>query len=138
MLDDFIPDAIRRQLLLFLLYGDGSTSGTPTDGPGDPDPRQQPQQQFERQQRAHQGAEGRRVLLPAARWERRTTDMAGAAPTWGVRPHVLQQLASGQLPAMQVGLVAALLATNTPPVLLPWLPFWVAPASARLPHSRSI
>lgn len=102
VLDDFIPDAIRRQLLLFLLYGDGSTSGAPTDRPGDPDPRQQQQQQqFERQQRAHQGAEGRRVLLPSARWERRTTDMAGAAPTWGVRPHVLQQLASGQLPAMQ-------------------------------------
>ena len=38
--------------------------------------------------------------LPANKWERKTADMAGAAPTWGLRPHVLQQLASGQPPAL--------------------------------------
>ena len=38
--------------------------------------------------------------LPANKWERKTADMAGAAPTWGLRPHVLQQLACGQPPAL--------------------------------------
>jgi hypothetical protein len=37
------------------------------------------------------------------RWEQRTTDMAGAAPTWGVKQAVLEELARGQLPAMRVG-----------------------------------
>ena len=40
--------------------------------------------------------------LPPGRWERRTADMAGGAPTWGVKQHVLAELATGSLPAMQV------------------------------------
>lgn len=49
-----------------------------------------------------QRADGAGCQLPADRWERRTTDMAGAAPTWGVKQHVLRELAEGRLPAMQV------------------------------------
>lgn len=30
--------------------------------------------------------------LPSEKWERKTADMAGAAPTWGLRPHVLGSL----------------------------------------------
>jgi hypothetical protein len=28
--------------------------------------------------------------LPSDKWERKTADMAGAAPTWGLRPHLLE------------------------------------------------
>ena len=38
--------------------------------------------------------------LPSDRWERRTADMAGAAPTWGLKQHVLESLASGNPPAI--------------------------------------
>jgi len=35
-------------------------------------------------------------LPPKDRWERRTADMAGAAPTWGVKPEVIHALADGR------------------------------------------
>lgn len=41
------------------------------------------------------------LALPPHKWERRTTDMAGAAPSWGVRPAVLAELARMELPAMR-------------------------------------
>ncbi|GAB4818432.1 hypothetical protein N2152v2_005478 [Parachlorella kessleri] len=44
---------------------------------------------------------GRGFTLPASKWEQCTTDMAGAAPSWGVKPHVLAQLAAMELPAMR-------------------------------------
>ncbi|KAL4444049.1 hypothetical protein ABPG75_011786 [Micractinium tetrahymenae] len=110
VLDEFIPDSVRHQLLQFLLHGDDST-GSQANGAVGSAPtehhhqQQQPdQQQHQEQQQTGQqgGPEGpRQQPLPAARWERRTTDMAGAAPTWGVRQHVLRELASGRLPVMQ-------------------------------------
>ncbi|KAL4430009.1 hypothetical protein ABPG77_004379 [Micractinium sp. CCAP 211/92] len=103
VLDDFITDETRSQLLHFLLHGEDAACGTAGGRDGDrcPQQQQQQEQQLDPQQPEQHGAEVRQALLPGARWERRTTDMAGGAPTWGVRQHVLQELASGQLPAMQ-------------------------------------
>ncbi len=105
VLDDFITDETRSQLLHFLLHGEDAACGTAGGRDGDrcPQQQQQQEQQLDPQQPEQHGAEVRQALPPGARWERRTTDMAGGAPTWGVRQHVLQELASGQLPAMQVG-----------------------------------
>ena len=44
-------------------------------------------------------ADGGVRALPEDRWERRTADMAGAAPTWGLKAHVLEALAAGTCPA---------------------------------------
>lgn len=96
VIDDFIDDATRQQLLDFLLHGDaagGSGGEAPQPGSSAADAA---------------AGEASGPQLPAERWERRTTDMAGAAPTWGVKRHVLRELAEGRLPAMQVrGLLVA-------------------------------
>lgn len=47
-------------------------------------------------------ADGGVRTLPEDRWERRTADMAGAAPTWGLRPPALEALAAGACPAAVV------------------------------------
>lgn len=40
--------------------------------------------------------------LPRDKWERQTADRADVPPTWGVKEHVLRQLGSGHLAAVQV------------------------------------
>lgn len=88
MIDDFIDEPTRQQLLAFLLHGEVAAAAVDAAAAG-----------------AAAVAEDEELppgaALPPARWERRTTDMAGAAPTWGVKPHVLEELAAAQLPAVQ-------------------------------------
>lgn len=109
VLDDFVDDATRQQLLDFLLHGAGGANGTALGGDqpaarAAAEPAAPCSQQAEEDgQQAAGGTDASDVQLPPGRWERRTTDMAGAAPTWGVKQHVLQELAEGRLPAMQAG-----------------------------------
>jgi hypothetical protein len=72
VLDDFVDEDTRRQLRRFLTADDGAGGGAA----------------------AHAG--GAATQLPCDRWERRTADLAGGAPTWGVRQHVLEALAAGR------------------------------------------
>jgi probable phosphoglycerate mutase len=72
VLDGFVDDATRRELRAFLIDDPGSSGPAGAAAP----------------------------LLPPDRWERRTADMAGAAPTWGVRGGVLEALAAGRPPAV--------------------------------------
>lgn len=41
-------------------------------------------------------------VLPRDRWERQTADRADLPPTWGVKEHILRQLGSSHLAAVQV------------------------------------
>ncbi|KAL4855298.1 hypothetical protein ACK3TF_004052 [Chlorella vulgaris] len=99
VIDDFVEDCTRGQLLDFLLNGSEA----------DADPQQQQhsplqlQQQHGSNQQQQQQQQRQTSLQPSdsARWEQRTTDMAGGAATWGVKQHVLQELAEGRLPALR-------------------------------------
>ena len=109
VLDDFIEDSTRQQLLDFLLG--------PAAGPvADEQPQQGEQQNGQQQQQpvtlngtadatpphgSPQQPAGPLLPSQSAHWERRTSDMAGAAATWGVQQRVLQELARGRLPALQ-------------------------------------
>ena len=116
VIDDFIDDATRRQLLHFLAGPPAATDRGPAPAAGQDHEEQAShgQQQGEAQQ-----AEG--SALPPDRWERRTTDMAGGAPTWGVKQSVLQELAAGRLPALQVGAAGMMLQrpSHCGPALMP-------------------
>jgi hypothetical protein len=98
VIDNFIDDATRLQLLHFLAGPPPATDSgpAPLGGQDHEQDASHSQQQGEAQQ--EEGS-----ALPADRWERRTTDMAGGVPTWGVKQSVLQELAAGQLSALQVG-----------------------------------
>ena len=94
MIDDFIDDATREQLLRFLL-GDQQPQDPPPASPGGCTTA------TTSAAAPPEGTLAPSLQLPPDRWERRTTDLAGAAPTWGVRQHVLQELAAGCLPALR-------------------------------------
>jgi len=67
VLDGLVDEDIRQEILKILV-------GTNDDGGGDSN-----------------NDDGVRHL-PSEKWERKTADMAGAAPTWGLRAHVLKYL----------------------------------------------
>ncbi len=118
VIDDFIDEPTRQALLDFLLHGaPSSTPGCAANGicQGSMQGGRAgaTQGQGAAADAAPAGAAaaaaGKPGLqqddgpqLPPGRWERRTADMAGGAPTWGVKQHVLAELAAGSLPAMQV------------------------------------
>eukprot|EP00887_Chlorella_sp_A99_P001233 scaffold14.g1233.t1 len=94
VIDDFVPDSVRQQLLDFLT------------GPLPMDAAQQADAKCDGDSGSEEGGGGGGArlggfCLPADRWERATADMAGGAATWGVRPHVLAQLAEARLPALR-------------------------------------
>lgn len=94
VLDGLVDDPTRRQLLEFLVgkgnQREGATTTANTAGGLSmvADGKKEESQ-----------SEGVRDL-PSDRWERRTADMAGAAPTWGLKQHVLESLAAGDAPAI--------------------------------------
>lgn len=127
VIDDLVDEATRQQLLDFLLHGAPSSSnaGCTANGNGEGSMPGGSHCAMAREQQGGGAAEtaaadaaavaavaeadaaaGRQYgggpELPPGRWERRTADMAGGAPTWGVKQHVLAELAAGSLPAMQV------------------------------------
>ena len=77
VLDDFLDDATRRELRDFLVAPQ-EEGGVDTDKDKDT---------------AQDSGAG---AVPVDRWERGTADMAGAAATWGIKPHVLAALAEGR------------------------------------------
>jgi hypothetical protein len=100
VIDNFVEDCTRGQLLDFLLNG--------LEADADPQQQQHSPLQLQQQQGSNQQQQQQQQrqasLQPSdsARWEQRTTDMAGGAATWGVKQHVLQELAEGRLPALRV------------------------------------
>ncbi|KAI3427134.1 hypothetical protein D9Q98_007071 [Chlorella vulgaris] len=99
VIDGFVEDCTRGQLLDFLLNG--------LEADADPQQQQHSPLQLQQQQGSNQQQQQQQQrqasLQPSdsARWEQRTTDMAGGAATWGVKQHVLQELAEGRLPALR-------------------------------------
>ncbi|KAL6781906.1 hypothetical protein ACKKBF_B09910 [Auxenochlorella protothecoides x Auxenochlorella symbiontica] len=65
-------------------------------------------------------AAGRLSRPPAGSWERRTTDAAGGAPSWGMRGTALRALRRGTLGALRE--VGARLAALYPDAHVAWLP----------------
>lgn len=85
VLDNFIDDATRRELLHFLTGIE--------DAP--------PQAEAALAETVDVPAQApRENSLPQDRWERRTADMAGGAPTWGLKQQLLEELAAGRPPAV--------------------------------------
>lgn len=81
VLDDFVDDVSRKQLLSFL------TS---------PDDDLESKRKEENYQSPKTNASITSYPLPGRVWERQTMDYPGAAPSWGVKQHVLQELAHGR------------------------------------------
>ena len=110
VIDDFIDETTRQQLLEFLLHGapDGHANGAASSAGSVPHGRDSPTaDQLVGHAAAAAGDQQAGPELPPGRWERRTADMAGGAATWGVKQHVQEELAAGSLPAMQVCLQLA-------------------------------
>lgn len=146
VLDDFLPDALRQQLLDFLTVPevwDGEAGGIVAETGSSSDRRRVNDDlpsaggggergtsvaTGARQPASTSGPHGG-FHLPQDRWERATADMAGGSATWGVRPHVLQALAQGQLSALkEVGARLAALFPNAEVAHLPSAAIQVTPS----------